>query len=108
MSESKHYDVFLQGELVDLVVPNERAIHVDRWYDWFNDRETTRYLEQGLYPNTPELQQHFLDALRASPARFALMIKPKDEDHVVGICSLSRITQTKRQADFAMVIGRKS
>lgn len=108
MPDPQSYDVFLPGELVDLVVPNVRAIHVDRWYDWFNDQEMTRNMEQGAYPNTPERQQQFLDELRASPERFALMIKPKDEERLVGICSLSKISHVTRQADFAMVIARKS
>jgi RimJ/RimL family protein N-acetyltransferase len=108
MALSPNYDVFLPGELVDLVVPDERAIQVDRWYDWFNDQELTRNMEQGMLPNTPERQQEFLDALRVSPSRFALMIKPKDEERLVGICSLSKISHAARQADFAMVIARKS
>lgn len=108
MPEQPDYDVFLRGELVDLVVPSERAIHADRWYDWFNDQELTRNMEQGMYPNTPERQQEFLNELRVSPERFALMIKPKDENRLVGICSLSKISHVTRQADFAMVIARKS
>lgn len=107
MAEPQNYDVFLAGELVDLVVPSERAIYADRWYDWFNDQELTRNMEQGMYPNTPERQQQYLDELRATPQRFALMIKPKDEDRLVGICSLSKISHVTRQADFAMVIARK-
>ena len=108
MPDPQDYDVFLPGELVDLVVPSERAIQADRWYDWFNDQELTRNMEQGMYPNTPERQQQFLDELRVSPQRFALMIKPKDEERLVGICSLSKVSHVTRQADFAMVIARKS
>jgi RimJ/RimL family protein N-acetyltransferase len=103
-----NYDVFLQGELVDLVVPNERAIHVDRWYDWFNDQVLTRNMEQGMFPKSPQQQETFLAELRGSSSRLALMIKPKGEDRLVGICSLSRISHVTRQADFAMVIARKS
>jgi RimJ/RimL family protein N-acetyltransferase len=103
-----HYDVFLAGELVDLVLPNERAIHTDRWYAWFNDQELTRNMEQGMYPKSAKDQEAFLAELRATPSRFALMIKPKHEDAVVGICSLSRISHVTRQADFAMVIAKKS
>ena len=102
-----HYDVFLPGELVDLVVPNERAIHVDRWYDWFNDQALTRNMEQGMFPKSQQQQETFLAELRASSSRLALMIKPKDEDRLVGICSLSKISHVTRQADFAMVIARK-
>jgi len=107
-AEAPHYDVFLAGELVYLVVPNERAIHDDRWYAWFNDQELTRNMEQGMYPKSPELQQAYLAELRASQTRLALMIKPKDEDTVVGICSFSKISHVTRQADFAMVVARRT
>ena len=108
MADTSHYDVFLSGELVDLVVPNARAIHIDRWYAWLNDQELTRNMEQGMYPKTAQTQEAYLAELLASPSRLALMVKPKEEDAVVGICSLSKISHVTRQADFAMVIGRKS
>jgi RimJ/RimL family protein N-acetyltransferase len=108
MAESPNYDVFLAGELVDLVVPNARAIHTDRWYAWLNDQELTRNMEQGMYPKTAQTQEAYLAELLASPSRLALMIKPKDEDAVVGICSLSKISHVTRQADFAMVVARRS
>lgn len=108
MPESPHYDVFLSGELVDLVVPNAHAIHTDRWYAWLNDQELTRNMEQGMYPKTAQTQEAFLAELLASPSRLALMIKPKDEDAVVGICSFSKISHLTRQADFAMVVARRT
>jgi|RhiMethySRZTD1v2_1073278.scaffolds.fasta_scaffold229051_3 RimJ/RimL family protein N-acetyltransferase len=108
ISNSPHYDVFLAGELVDLVLPNERAIHVDRWHAWLNDQELTRNMEQGMYPTSARQQEAFLAELRSTQSRIALMIKPKAEDRVVGICSLSKISHATRQADFAMIVARRS
>src|SRR6185503_396259 len=108
MAESQNYDVFLSGELVDLVVPNARAIHTDRWYAWLNDQELTRNMKQGMYPKTAQTQEAYLAELLASPSRLALMVKPKEEEAVVGICSLSKISHVTRQADFAMVVARRS
>jgi len=107
-NSSPDYDVYLPGELIDLVLPNERAIHVDGWYQWFNDTVLTQNMEQGMFPNSPQRQEEFLAELRSSKNRFALMIKPKDQNYVVGIASLSKINHISRQADFAMVIGKKS
>src|SRR4051794_16130367 len=107
MAETPNYDVFLSGELVDLVVPNARAIHVDRWYAWLNDQELTRNMEQGMYPKSAQTQEAYLAELLASDSRLALMIKPKEEDAVVGICSLAKISHMTRQADFAMVVARR-
>ena len=108
MAEAPHYDVFLEGELVDLVVPNARAIDDDRWYAWLNDQALTRNMEQGMYPKSADTQRAYLAELLASTSRLALMIKPKEEDAVVGICSFSKISHVTRQADFAMVVARRS
>lgn len=108
MAEAPHYDVFLEGELVDLVVPNARAIEDDRWYAWLNDQTLTRNMEQGMYPKSPETQRAYLAELLSSTSRLALMIKPKEEDAVVGVCSFSKISHISRQADFAMVVARRS
>jgi RimJ/RimL family protein N-acetyltransferase len=108
MHDAPNYDVFLTGELVDLVLPNERAIHVDRWHAWLNDQELTRNMEQGMYPKSAQQQEAFLAELRTSQSRIALMIKPKEEERVVGICSLSKISHVTRQADFAMIVAKRS
>lgn len=108
MEQQIDYDTFLGGELVDLVVPNERAIFVDRWYDWFNDQELTRNMEQGMFPKSPQHQMRFMAELAESNDRLVLMIKPKNEDRLVGVASLSKISHRTRQADFAMVVACRS
>jgi len=107
-SSAPYYDIFLAGELVDLVLPNERAIHIDGWHTWLNDQTLTRNMEQGMYPTSAVQQEAFLAELRSTHSRIALMIKPKNEDRVVGICSLSRISHVTRQADFAMIVAKRS
>ena len=47
------YEIFIPGETIDLVIPSLRAISHDKWHSWFNDPETTRYSNYGLFPNTP-------------------------------------------------------
>lgn len=108
MEHQTSYDIFLEGELVDLVVPNERAIFIDKWYDWFNDQELTRNMEQGMFPNSPQRQMRYMTELSESTDRLVLMIKPKNTDGVVGVTSLSRISHRTRQADFAMVVAQRS
>jgi len=102
------YEVFLAGELIDLVIPNEHAIEVDGWHRWFNDATVTPNIRQGGFPNTREQQYEFLRELRQSRTRLALLIRPKGEHFVVGVASLSNISYQSRQADFAMVIGRRT
>ncbi len=49
-------DVFIKGELIDLCIPTAEFAATSNWYNWFNDPKTTRFLEQGIFPNTAEEQ----------------------------------------------------
>jgi RimJ/RimL family protein N-acetyltransferase len=101
----REYDIFIRGELVDLVIPDERAIYDDKWYSWFNDQQITQNMERGMLPNSASQQEIFLEQLRKSDARLSLMIKPKNNNVLIGTASLSKISHITRQADFAMIIA---
>ncbi|MBU0764107.1 MAG: GNAT family N-acetyltransferase [Bacteroidetes bacterium] len=101
----REYDIFIKGELIDLVVPDEKAIYDDKWYNWFNDQQITQNMERGMFPNSGSQQEIFLDHLRKSETRLSLMIKPKNNNVLVGTASLSKINHITRQADFAMIIA---
>ena len=57
---TESYEIFIPGETIDLVIPSLRAISHDNWHSWFNDPETTRYSNYGLFPNTPKKQNRKL------------------------------------------------
>jgi len=49
----KKYHTFISGETIDLVIPNDYAIKVDNWWNWFNDEDTTKFLgSHGIFVNT--------------------------------------------------------
>lgn len=102
------YDVFIEGELMDLCCPSEQAIHEDGWHAWFNDPKITRYLDQGVFPNTVKDQMEYLESLRKNKDRVVLLIRPKGLDKAVGVASLSGINFVTRGADFALVIGDRN
>ena len=102
------FDVFLKGETIDLCVPSKDAWVIEQWYIWFNDQKVTRYLTQGVFPNTREKQEAFYQSLIEKDERIALLIKPKSKDYFVGIASLSYIDHRQRSCDFAMVIGKQT
>lgn len=100
------FDTFISGETIDLVVPDARAIEDYGWHAWFNDADTTRYLEQGLYPNSREQQRRYLDGLNAPGGeRLATLIWSKGGETLVGTASLSAISWRHRSAETAVVIG---
>jgi hypothetical protein len=59
-SVGKTFDIFIQGEVVDLCVPNDEIWVLEQWYRWFNNPETTKYLEQGVFPNSLKNQKNIM------------------------------------------------
>ena len=55
----KKLDVYISGETMDLCIPTLEFAKESKWYSWFNNPKLTRYLEQGLFPTTPEAQEEF-------------------------------------------------
>lgn len=101
------YEIFIEGELMDLCCPSERAILEDGWHTWFNDPKITRYIKQGMFPNTAGDQLEYLEQVRKDKNRVLLLIKPKGLEKVVGVASLSGVDFVAKSADFAMVIGNR-
>jgi len=99
------YDLFIEGETVDLVIPNELAIERDGWHSWFNDRKICRHLTHGVFPNTRANQKAFLETAQSGRSRLLLLVVPKDADHATGVVSLSEINMQARSATFGMVLS---
>ena len=55
----KKLDVYISGETMDLCIPTLAFARESQWYSWFNKPKLTRYLEQGLFPETAEAQEEF-------------------------------------------------
>ena len=107
MAESPKYEVFIKGETVDLVIPNERAIDEDDWHGWFNDPFTTRYLKYGIFPNTKEEQRQRLQKIREDQSALILLGLPKKSERVVGVTHIAGIDWMRRSGHFGLVMGRK-
>jgi RimJ/RimL family protein N-acetyltransferase len=94
---------FIEGEGIDLHAFTEEDI--PSWASWFNDPTTTRFLPQGLYPNTTADQRRFIDEASGS-GRFLALVKSK-VGKLLGVISLSDIDHRKRSAQIAYVIPVK-
>jgi len=93
-------DIFIEGELVDLCIPTEESALNSNWYSLFNDKNTTRYLDQGVYPNTREKQ---LEYFKYNEDKRLLLIV-SDKEKYIGVISLSEIDYEKRRCEIAMVL----
>lgn len=101
-SFESNLDVFIQGELVDLCIPTIDFAYNSNWYSWFNDKKLTKYLAQGAYPNTRNLQQEYLEKIPDDRQVFIIQNKSKVP---IGVISLSAINFTKRSCDIALVVS---
>lgn len=100
------YEVFIEGETLDLVIPTDIAVHRDRWHAWFNDPKIVQHSDHGLWPNTPEKQLAFLEQTSHKETdRLVLLIRPKGQRLVTGVVSLSGINWQHRMAQAGMVLG---
>lgn len=96
----KDLDVFIEGEFVNLCIPTESFARNSNWYSWFNSKKNTSFLEQGMYPNTPEKQVDFF--LSQGANRLILIVS--DKNNYVGVVSLSKIDLVKKTCDVAIVM----
>ena len=97
----KPLDVFIAGELIDLCIPTEEFARESNWYSWFNNNTITKYLEQGVFPNSPDDQVNFFKTQKSS-GRLMLIISNKR--NYMGIISLSKIDLIKKTCDIALVV----
>ncbi len=96
--------IFLSGETVNLCAPIEEDFY--KWANWFNNTETTKFLDQGKQPNTVVLQKEFYKEASVS-GRLLLMIKTKAMK-LLGVISLSEIDYEKSRCQIAIVCPGKS
>ncbi len=95
-------DIFISGELINLCIPSKKFAEESDWYSWFNDESITKYLDQGVFPNTPQSQIKFFDNLNED--RLVLIIVDKN-NNALGVISLSFIDHKKKSCDIALVVS---
>lgn len=105
----KKFEKFIEGETVNLVIPNLHAVKNSKWASWFNDAKFTRYLTgHGMFPNTKKNQKIILNKMIMANQKkegLFLLISEKNSEKIVGVCSLSKIDWVNRSAYMAVVIA---
>src|SRR6056300_1501143 len=95
-------EIFISGELVDLSIATADFAENSNWYNWFNSTELTRFLYQGVYPNTREDQLTFFKSIPND--RLVLVIVDK-KGRNIGVISLSSINPIQKSCDIALVVS---
>jgi len=101
-------DIFIEGKSIILKALSEDDVTNSGWYGWFNDAETTKFMQQRYFPNTLPAQLHFYkESILAAQNKIQLGILPKKEKQIIGVISLNDIDFVNRKAELAIVIGEK-
>ena len=99
---------FLQGKTVFLRAPDLQSDVVEgNWHEWFNDYETTRFLVHGIYPVSPERELEIVKGDLDRSDHLVLVIADAEDQHPLGIVSLTEIDHINRRAEIAIVMGER-
>jgi RimJ/RimL family protein N-acetyltransferase len=102
-------DIFIKGNNIFLKILTENDVSDSGWFSWFNDEETTRFLQHRYFPNTIENQRTFYQQnIKNTTNKIQLGIVPHSYDSIVGVVSLSNIDFLNRKAEFGIIIGESS
>ena len=101
-----NFDVFIKGNMVDLVVLTEYIVEKTNWYKWFNDEENTKHMQKHYYPNSKELQlKYFKEEVEGNDKKLQLGIYHKKDKYLIGTISLNNIDHLNRCCEVGLIIG---
>lgn len=99
---------FLVGKYIYLRPPNiEKDVINGKWFSWFNDKEITKCLGQGTFPNTIEKQIEFVESLKTKNNKVVLCIINKTNNKHIGVVEISDIDFFNRKAIISLILGEK-
>ena len=76
-------------------------------FQWTNDREVTRYLYRGAFPNCIEQMERAYQAMLDSSTEIELALIDAQSDVHIGVVGLHGINSIARHAEFRILIGDK-
>ncbi len=77
------------------------------YFQWLNDQEVTRWMQNGIFPNTPQSMLDFFNGIANSRSEILLAIVLKQNDRHIGNIGLHNIHSIFRSADIGILIGEK-
>jgi len=108
MKITKRYSNFIEGELLDLCIPNENAILEDEWTEWFNDITNLNATSHGIFPNHTSSQFERLANLAKDRTQIVLLMCDKKNNKAIGVISLQNINLMQRSCEVALNVGLKN
>jgi len=100
--------IFKKGETINLVVPDTACLEtMISWTEMINDQDVTRYIGQGIFPQSVNAQRSYVSDILDSRSRLCLVIKANESDKFLGVISLSDIDLINRRAQLSTVCPYK-
>lgn len=98
----------IQDKEISLKTLNQQDA-VGRWWQWFNDKEVTKYMNKGHHQNTPEKQLDFFNKVKNSNQDCVLGIFYNKNNKHIGTTALHNIRYELgiKKANFGIIIGEK-
>lgn len=105
--ETKADNFFLESEQIGLrpVSVNDASA---KYLGWLNDPEVTRGIETGIFPNTIESLQEYLQNVSRSKSDLMFAIIEKVTGAHVGNVKLANINWVNRNAQLGIIIGDRN
>ncbi len=97
---------FLVGSRIYLRSLEKADLEGD-YYQWLNDQEITRWMQNGIFPNSAESMQDYYRSMSSSRTDMLLAIITQDEERHIGNIGLSHLNQLFRSAEIGILIGDK-
>lgn len=95
-----------EGELVRLA--HIQRSNLEAYKRWFRDYEVQRFLApDGAYPITDEAEEAWYERAAISETAYGFAIHTLEGDRLIGNCSLFKIDNRSRHAEFGIIVGEK-
>ncbi len=100
--------VFLSGKLINLHLLDAEH-HLNDCLLWLNDKQLTRFLITGRFPQYPEAEKNWFNkATQEVERKITLAIHKKDNGEYIGMMGLEKINYIHRTATSGSFIGSES
>lgn len=100
------YHPFIVGKKLYLRGLEKSDLEGD-YFQWLNDREVTKFMDSGIFPNTQEKLEEFYKNNALSSNNVILAIIDVDSDKHIGNIKLGPINWISRISPLGIMIGNK-
>lgn len=100
------YHPFLIGERIYLRRIEKNDLE-SNYFQWLNDQEVTRWMQNGIFPNSAESMLEYYQSMASSCTDMNLAIIFKEDDRHIGNIGLRGLNQIFRSAEIGILIGEQ-